>query len=166
MIGYLSVMAPSDETSTTPADIADIDGALARAERAGLTIVLAIRTGVVALLMAFIAGTQGLAIGWFGVAVLSVFLVIGLIYGVLVRQARDKQWMRYAFVALDMGLLGLAAVTVPLSLHGDVPQIFAFRVYGADIFFFLISTSALSLSPRLVLWSGAMAVLSLWASWG
>lgn len=143
-----------------------MEAALAASERDGLRVVLLIRNVVVALMMLFIAVTQGLETGWFGVSVLSVFLVAGLIYHALVVRALDRHWMRFAFTALDMGLLALVAVVVPLSIEGDVPQIFVFRVYGAVIFFFLLATSALSLSPRLVLWTGAMAVLALWSAWG
>ncbi len=143
----------------------DTDATLARTERAGLRIVLMVRNTVVALMMIYALGTQGLEAGWFGAVALSVFLVIGLAYRVLVVREADRQWMRFAFVALDMGLVAVAAVTIPLSLHGEVPQIFVFRVYGIVVFFFLLALSALSLSPRLVLWTGAMAVLAIWGAW-
>ena len=63
-------------------------------------------------------------------------------------------------------MLAVVATIVPLSLHGDVPQIFVFRVYGTEIYFFILATSALSLSPRLVLWTGGASVLSLLGAWG
>lgn len=145
---------------------ADIELVLAETERAGLRIVLAIRNGVVALAMLSITVTQGLENGWFGMLVISIFLVIGLVYRWLVVREHDRQWMRYAFASLDMGLLALIAIAVPLSIHGEVPQIFVFRVYGVPVFFFLLATSALSLSPRLVMWTGASAVAAVWSAWG
>ncbi|MEM8755617.1 MAG: adenylate/guanylate cyclase domain-containing protein, partial [Pseudomonadota bacterium] len=54
---------------------------------------------------------------------------------------------------------------VPLSMNGDVPQIFVFRVYGAGVFFFILASSALSLSPSLVLWTGATVVAAMWGAW-
>ncbi len=143
-----------------------IDAALIETERAGLRLVLTVRSVVVATLMLFIAGTQGLETGWFGALVASAFLITGLIYRALVVRRRDELWMRFAFVALDFAMLAVIAVTVPLSIHGDVPQIFVFRVYGAGVFYFLLATSALSLSPKLVLWTGAMAIGALWSAWG
>ncbi|MEM1298867.1 MAG: adenylate/guanylate cyclase domain-containing protein [Pseudomonadota bacterium] len=150
-------------SAATQTDISDV---LAETERAGLRIVLAIRNGVVGFAMLFIAVTQGFATGWFGLLVISIFLLVGLLYRWLVLRALDRQWMRYAFASLDMGLLALVAILVPLSIHGEVPQIFVFRVYGVPAFFFLLATSALSLSPRLVMWTGASAVLALWTAWG
>ncbi|MEM0988441.1 MAG: adenylate/guanylate cyclase domain-containing protein [Pseudomonadota bacterium] len=143
-----------------------INPALAATERAGLRIVLAIRNAIVTFGILFIGVTQGLQNGWFGMSVISVFLGIGLVYRWLVVRQRDRQWMRYAFASLDMALLGLVAAVIPLSMHGEVPQIFVFRVYGAPLFFFLLATSALSLSPRLVMWTGASAVVALWTAWG
>ena len=144
----------------------DGNATLARTERAGLLLTLNIRTALVLFLMAFIGGTQGFAVGHFGVAVCSVFLISGLVYRWLVVRERDRDWMRYGFVALDAAMLAMVAAAVPLSLHGDVPQIFVFRVYGVKIFFFLVATSALSLSPRLVLWTGLASVAAIWGAWG
>ncbi|MEL7470005.1 MAG: adenylate/guanylate cyclase domain-containing protein [Pseudomonadota bacterium] len=148
-----------------PNSRSDIDNALAETERAGLLLTLNVRTILVLLLMVFIGGTQGLDTGYFGVAVCSIFLISGLIYRRLVQQQRDRDWMRYGFVALDVALLALVATVVPLSLHGDVPQIFVFRTYGINVFFFILATSALSLSPRLVLWTGFASAASIWAAW-
>lgn len=142
-----------------------IERALASTERDGLRIVLLIRNSVVAFLMVYSVASQGLAVGWFGALIFSVFLMIGLAYRALVVREADRQWMRFAFTSLDMALIALGAVVVPLSQHGDVPQILVFKVYGVVAYFFLLALSALSLSPRLVLWTGAMAVLSLWAAW-
>lgn len=142
-----------------------LERALARTERSGLRLVLAIRNSVVALLMVYCIVTQGIEVGWFGALALSIFLAIGLFYRSLVLREADRLWMRFAFTSLDMGLLALAAVIVPLSQQGEVPQIFVFRVYGVVVFFFLLALSALSLSPRLVLWTGAMAVLAIWSAW-
>ena len=158
----------SDESDGMPDTGAEAvaEQALADTERAGLVITLSVRTVLVALLMLFIGSTQGLAIGWFGMAVTSTFLITGLIYLWLVRRRLDRDWMRFAFVTLDLAMLAVVATQVPLSIHGDVPQIFVFRVYGVEIFFFVLATSALSLSPRLVLWTGVASVAAIWAAWG
>ena len=152
--------------SQSAKDISQIDTALARTERAGLLLTLNVRTALVLLIMAFIGGTQGIVVGYFGVAVASVFLISGLVYRWLVVRERDRDWMRYGFVTLDAAMLAFIAAIIPLSLHGDVPQIFVFRVYGVKVFFFLLATSALSLSPRLVLWSGFASVAAIWGVWG
>ena len=143
-----------------------VETALADAERAGLLLTLNLRTALVLIIMAFIGGTQGFAVGYFGVAICLIFLFSGLIYRWLVVRNRDRDWMRYGFVGLDAALLAIVATAVPLSLHGEVPQIFVFRVYGVKVFFFLLATSALSLSPKLVLWTGFASVAAIWGAWG
>lgn len=157
---------PAAAAATTAEATETADRALADTERAGLVITLTIRSVLVAMLMVFIGATQGLATGWFGMAVASAFLLTGLAYLWLVRRRRDREWMRFAFVTLDLAMLAVVATQAPLSMHGDVPQIFVFRVYGVKIYFFLLATSALSLSPRLVLWTGVASVASIWAAWG
>lgn len=135
---------------SAPADVATAaDRVLAETERSGLLITLTVRSALISVLMLFIGVMQGLTTGWFGMSVVAAFLGTGLVYLWLVRARRDREWMRYAFVSLDLAMLSVVATQVPLSIHGDVPQIFVFRVYGVKIYFFLLATSALS--PRLVL---------------
>ena len=152
---------PLSSSSTETAEIA-----LQETERAGLLITLIVRSVLVGLIMIFIGATQGPATGALGIAVASAFLLTGLAYLWMVRRRLDQEWMRYAFITLDLAMLAVVATQVPLSIHGEVPQIFVFRVYGTKIYFFLLATSALSLSPRLVLWTGAASIASIWAAWG
>ncbi|MEM7190635.1 MAG: adenylate/guanylate cyclase domain-containing protein [Pseudomonadota bacterium] len=144
----------------------DIDAALAETERAGLRVVLNIRLTIVVLAGVLIVMLQGVERGLLGAGVAFVFLSIGLVYRWVVQARRDRIWMRYAFVSADIFLIGVIAVFLPLAQDGEVPQIFVFRVYGIGIMFFVLATSALSLSPGLVLWSGAAIIMSIWASWG
>ena len=144
----------------------DIDKALADTERAGLQLVLTIRSVIVFAALIGILATQGFERGLFGAGLVSIFLVIGLIYRAIVVLRRDRIWMRYAFVSIDLFLLAYLAVNAPLALEGSVPQIFVFRVYNFGIFFFVLATSALSLSPGLVLWTGAGAMFAIWGAWG
>ena len=150
--------------STTQAPNAD--AILARTERAGLRLVLIIRSAIVFLWLSSILLTQGIERGIFGASIAAVFLVIGLAYLAVVIAERDRTWMRYAFVALDLGLLAYITVAVPLSQTGDVPQILVFRIYNMGVFYFILATSALSLSPGLVLWTGAGAIAAVWGAWG
>ena len=143
----------------------DIDRALAETERAGLSLVLTIRSAIVFIGLVSILLTQGIDRGLFGASIVLIFLVVGLAYRALVVLRRDRIWMRFAFIALDFALLAWIATTIPLSQTGDVPQIFVFRVYNTGVFFFLLATSALSLSPALVLWAGAGAILAIWGAW-
>ncbi|MEM9062501.1 MAG: adenylate/guanylate cyclase domain-containing protein [Pseudomonadota bacterium] len=144
----------------------DIEAALSDTERAGLSLVLTIRTVLVVIVIVGVIGSQGIERGLFGASFALIFLLIGLGYRTIVIRKRDRIWMRYAFVATDVALLGVIVAFVPLVQSGEVPQIFVFRVYSIGVFFFLLATAALSLSPGLVLWTGFVIVLTIWSAWG
>lgn len=139
---------------------------LDRAERAGLRFALAIRSAAVAILAVYSILGQGLPQGLVGAAFLVVFLVPGLWVIWQLQARRDRPWMRYAIFAFDAVGLGIAAVTMPMTTGGEVPQYFVFRVFGIDVFFFVLAMSALSLSPGLVLWVGGLLIATLWAVFG
>ncbi|MEL6217256.1 MAG: adenylate/guanylate cyclase domain-containing protein [Pseudomonadota bacterium] len=141
-------------------------GALEQSERAGLALGLAIRGWLLAALMAFAVLGQQWPQGLVGGGFLLGFLLIGFLWRRMILRRQDRVWMRYAFQALEITAVGVAAVYMPLTTGGEVPQILVFRVYGIDVLFFLLAISALSLSPALVLWTGGCAVAALWGAWG
>ncbi|MEM8752928.1 MAG: hypothetical protein AAGF90_08135, partial [Pseudomonadota bacterium] len=144
---------------------AEIETALTETERAGLRLTLIVRSALVVAFAIFSIVAQPWPQGLTGAGYASIFLVSGLVYLALVQAKRDARWMRFGFVALDVGMIAFVATQVPLSMNGDVPQIFVFRVYGAGVFFFILASSALSLSPSLVLWTGATVVAAMWGAW-
>ncbi|MEM0943987.1 MAG: adenylate/guanylate cyclase domain-containing protein, partial [Pseudomonadota bacterium] len=144
----------------------DAAKALDRAERRGLGFAIAIRSVLLVAMALFSIFSQVWPQGLIGAAFMAVFMVLGLGFLRLIQAERDRHWMRYAFFACDAAILSIAAIHAPLSTGGDVPQIFVFRVFGVDAIYFVLATSTLSLSPRLVMWAGAAAVSGLWISWG
>ncbi len=151
------------ETETT--DLRSVERALERSERAGLRFALLIRAWLLAGLMTFSIVSQDWPQGFVGAGFLACFLGTGLVLRRTIQRERDAPWMRYVFVAFEAGALALAAVLMPLSTGGEVPQIFVFRSFGIDVLFFLVAMSALSLSPALVLWAGACGVVAHWSAW-
>jgi class 3 adenylate cyclase len=149
-----------------PADAASVEADLAAAERAGLK--LAIKGRTVALLP--VAGWIGIS-GTFpgnlyGVLLIGIFIALGLVHHGLITRGRERPWQRYAFLTLDVALIGAAALFMPLSVGDEVPQIIIFRAYGMHFFFLVLAVAALSLSPGLVLWAGAVSIATLWAAFG
>ena len=143
-----------------------LDAGTAAAERAGLKLAIKGRT----LVLLPIAAWLGLA-GYFpgnlyGVALVGLFLGLGLLHYWLIASARERPWQRYAFLSLDVAALGALAALMPLSTGGDVPQIIAFRAYGVTYLFLVLAVAALSLSPGLVLWAGGATLLALWSAFG
>lgn len=145
-------------------EASEVEAALAAAERAGLRLALIGRT----LVLLPIAGWYG----WFGlpkdsfegVAIVSLFILAGLVHLTLVQTRRERPWHRYAFLTLDAVGLGVLVAVTPLSPGGagEVPQILVFRAYGVYYLFLFLAVAALSLSPRLVLFAGLTVVATLW----
>lgn len=139
---------------------------LIRAERQGLRIAIACRTAVTAVACLWYAGViqfaSGVEVRLPVVATLLVFTLVGLAHLAVIGTLFDRPWMKYAVYALDIGGICALFALLPISRGEDVPQIVAFRAYGIYYLFPLVVMAALSLSWRLVLWTGLMAVLGWW----
>ncbi|MEL7132766.1 MAG: adenylate/guanylate cyclase domain-containing protein [Pseudomonadota bacterium] len=141
---------------------------LIRAEQAGLRLAIACRTVV-----------TGLAFGWYvgapvlfsafeprfaAIVVLLLFTAVGVAHLAVIGTRFDRWWMKYAVYSLDIISICATFALIPISRADEVPQIIAFRAYGIYYLFPLVAISCLSLSWRLVLWSGAMCVLGWWGA--
>jgi len=148
-------------TPTTAAD------RLRRAERQGLRLAIICRTAALAVALAwYILGSlwAGYAPRPIGLAALLCFTLLG-IAGITIIGTRFERWsLKYLIYTAD--ILGVCALFVwlPVSSIGEVPQIIAFRAYGIYYLFPLIAMACLSLSWRLVAWSGIVAVLGWWTA--
>ena len=141
---------------------------LVRAEQQGLRLAIGCRTAVTGLACLWYGvGVQmaaGVEMRWAVVATLFFFTLIGLAHLAVIGGRFDRWWMKYAVYALDVaGICALFAL-LPVSRGADVPQIIAFRAYGIYYLFPLVVMAALSLSWRLVLWTGFCVVLGWWAA--
>ncbi|MEL7258690.1 MAG: adenylate/guanylate cyclase domain-containing protein [Pseudomonadota bacterium] len=141
---------------------------LTRAEQTGLRLALVCRSAV-----------TGAAFAWYVLAffifpdvsprfatiiVLLGFTALGVAHLVVIGTAYDRPWIKYVIYALDALAICAAFALVPISRADDVPQIIAFRAYGIYFLFPLLAMSCLSLSWRLVLWTGGMIVVGWWAA--
>jgi adenylate cyclase len=149
----------------TPASNREIDEVLADAERQGLRLALLGRS--VALLVAM--GWSGIAGNWPqslpGLGIIVLLLALGLLHLQLIRRRHERPWHRYLLVALDFAILGWLASTQPLLRGEAVPQHLIFRAYGIGYLVIFLALAALSLSPRYVLWVGALAIATVWGIW-
>ena len=137
------------------------------AERQGLRLAIFCRTLAVGAAFAWFVGGS-LSVGstpspW-GIAALLAFTVFGIVNLILIGTRFDRWWLKYVIYTVDiLGVCTLFAV-LPLSRDAEVPQIMAFRAYGIYYLFPLIAMACLSLSWRLVAWSGLVAVVGWWAA--
>jgi class 3 adenylate cyclase len=140
----------------------DVEADLAAAERRGLKTAVLGRNAVLVVL-----GLWMLAVGRppgnvAGALLVALFVVTGFAYLRLMALELERPWHRYVFVAFDVAALAAAALFLPVSFGGDVPQIFVFRGFGVSVLFLVVAGAALTLMPRLVLWTGVAATLGLW----
>ena len=143
-------------------DDPEISAALKDAERAGFRLMLFGHTAILAVTAA------GFTYGYwlYGNASGLILTLLSLGLGILILCSLgtrfERSWHRYVLVAADVLLLTAAALFLPLTTGGDVPRIFVFRTYGIHFLWVVLVVSALALSPRLILFTGAALIAALW----
>ncbi|WP_299044845.1 adenylate/guanylate cyclase domain-containing protein [uncultured Tateyamaria sp.] len=141
---------------------------LIRAEQTGLRLAIACRTLVTGLAFAWYVGAPLLFSGFeprfAAILVLLVFTAVGVAHLAAIGTRFDRWWMKYAVYALDTLSICATFALIPISRADDVPQIIAFRAYGIYYLFPLVAIACLSLSWRLVLWTGALCVAGWWGA--
>ena len=142
-----------------------IDRALRDSELRGLAYALYGRTAALLLValwfaLAWQSPNQPVIV----VAVLA-FTAIGLGHLWLSRRPAYRRWWTWAFFSIDIAAVACVFAFVPLTQGGDVPQIFAFRVYGIHYFLLILGAAVLTLQPGLILWAGGMIAAAWWGAW-
>ncbi len=150
------------------ADAAGTEGyrRLVHAEQQGLRLGIACRTAVVGLLLLW----NSLAPVWsdaspprlISVLGLMVFTFAGIAHLRVIGTRFDRWWLKYAVYGMDILAICAMFAVLPISRSDPVPQIVAFRAYGIYVLFPLVVLAALSLSWRLVLFCGVVAVIGWW----
>ena len=75
--------------------------------------------------------------------------------------SRFERVGRVALFVFDMTAISIMLAIAPLSSGGDIPQNFVFSSGRHLYYFVIVALSMLTLSPALVLWTGACAVVGL-----
>lgn len=141
---------------------------LKRAEEQGLRLAIACRTLISGAAFLWYVAAPVLFSGFeprvAAIVVLLVFTGIGIAHLLIIGTRYDRWWMKYAVYALDTMAICATFALVPISRADDVPQIIAFRAYGIYYLFPIIAVACLSLSWRLVIWTGLVCVFAWWAA--
>ncbi|MCR9136666.1 MAG: adenylate/guanylate cyclase domain-containing protein [Alphaproteobacteria bacterium] len=136
-------------------------------QNTGLKIAVLCRTIAAAIALAWYLSALALTdqpSRWWALSALFVFASIGVAHLSVIGTRHDRWWMKYVLYAVDIWAICAFFVLVPVSRAEEIPQIIAFRAYGIYYLFPLVVLASLSLSWRLVLWSGLMAVIGWWAA--
>lgn len=141
---------------------------LSLAEQRGLRLAIACRTLVTGLAFVWYVGAPVLFTGFeprvAAILVLLLFTAVGIAHLCVIGTRFDRWWMKYAVYALDTLSICATFAIIPISRADDVPQIIAFRAYGIYYLFPLVAVACLSLSWRLVIWTGVMCVIGWWGA--
>jgi class 3 adenylate cyclase len=158
-------MWPATRLFRRTADGAEVEADLDRAGRAGFRLAVIGRS----LALAAVGLYYGYVLHWpsglYALLGVSAFIALGLIPLTLLGTRYERLWHRYALFAADLAVFGAYMALLPLSSGDDVPQNLSF-MRGIALVFIIIAASVLTLSPGLVLWTGACAVAVLWAATG
>ena len=140
------------------------------AERQGLKLAVLCRTAAVAF------GMLWLTVGWnlagfspspLAMTALALFGVIGIASYTVIGTRYERWWLKYALYAIDILAVCAVFVVIPVSRFApELPQVLAFRAFGVHYLFPLVAMACLTLSWRLVAWSGLAAVAGWWAAFG
>lgn len=141
------------------------EGLLRAAERQGLRLAIAGRSAAILLLGAWLiwsrAGTPENAARY--LALLAILAALGALHYSLITTRRNRGLLKYAFVTLDVAIVSALVATKPLYETADLPQVMIYRATIFPFYFVLVAISGLSLSPRLVCWTGLAGALG-WAA--
>ncbi|GGX47415.1 hypothetical protein GCM10007385_13990 [Tateyamaria omphalii] len=141
---------------------------LIRAEQKGLRLAIGCRTLVTGLAFAWYVGAPFLFSDFEprlpAIVVLLLFTAVGVAHLAVIGTRFDRRWIKYAVYALDTLSICAFFVLIPISRSDEVPQIVAFRAYGIYYLFPMVAICCLTLSWRLVIWTGAMCVVGWWGA--
>lgn len=142
---------------------------LRRAERRGLQLAILCRTvgfAIATLFYVFSLTLSGSKPTLGGMVLLGLLAAIGVAHFIIIGTRYDRPWMKFVTAALDIGAICFLLAVIPLAGRdgGEIPQVLVYRGFGVFLLFPFIALAALSLSPRLVLWSGLFAIIAWWAT--
>lgn len=138
-----------------------------RAERRGLQLAIICRTiafalagtyYVASLILSNFTPTAG------GIGLIVFLTLVGVFHFALIGTRWDRVWLKYAMCAFDILAICALVVVLPLGIDGDVPQTYIYVSLTAHVLMPFIALAALSLSPSLVLFAGAVAVAGWWGA--
>ncbi|TWT15417.1 adenylate/guanylate cyclase domain-containing protein [Reyranella sp. CPCC 100927] len=152
-------------TASATAVGAAVEADLDHAERAGFGLAVIGRSVALAPIGLYYGYVLHWPSGLYALLAVSLLIAIGLVQLPLLGTRHERVWHRYALFAFDVTAFAAHLALVPLSTGGDVPQNLVF-LRGITLVFIIIAASVLTLSPKLVLWTGICAVAALWAAIG
>lgn len=137
----------------------DVDRMFDIAEQAGLKLAIKGRTVALAVVGLLLVYTRGADRAPDFILAILIFAFLGVAHYRLIGSTRDRWWVKYAFLTLDVVLLSTAVAIAPPIPEPPLPQIFMFRFNIHPFYFLILGVAAFSFSPGLVLWGGVIGTV-------
>lgn len=141
---------------------------LGQAERNGLRLAIRCRTAATGAALIWYIGAALISPDFearaLSIVTLLLFTAFGVMHLAIIGTRFDQWWMKYTIYAVDIAGVCALFVLIPVSPSDDIPQIVAFRAYGIYYLFPLIAMACLTLSWRLVIWTGCIAIVGWWTA--
>ncbi|MEM7408334.1 MAG: adenylate/guanylate cyclase domain-containing protein [Pseudomonadota bacterium] len=125
-----------------------------RAEEQGLKIALRGKIVAVALLVSYLAVTRGPASAPVFLMAGALFIVFGMLHYWIIGTSRDRPWVKYVFITIDIALLSVFVALGPADLNHELPKAMTFRFGGFHYYYVIVAIAGFSFSPGLMLWAG------------
>ena len=121
-----------------------------------------VRLAALAVIAAWLLFQEDFPANLYYEGLLVIFMILGFAPVWLRRAGLDAPWQRFVFPVLDAGLLAFTLlVPNPTCATCDfMPAAMLLRFDNALFFFILIGGAVFSYSPRVVMWTGAAAVIA------
>ena len=130
-------------------EISSSDQMFYEAEQAGLKLAIKGRIVAVALITILMAVTRGADRAPEFILAGLAFVVLGLIHFRIIGTSRDRPWVKYVFVTIDLLLLSAAVAFLPAEPGLQLPDIIIFRFQIFPFYFLILAVAAFSFWPVL-----------------
>ena len=131
----------------------DIEETFYAAEQAGLK--LAIKGRLIALFLVglWLIPTRGSERAADIILALFALAALGIFHYVLIGTKRDRKWVKYVFLSIDIIILSVAMAVVSPEPRLSLPQIYMFKFDVFSYYYIFLGIAAFSFSPwRFYIW--------------
>ncbi|PWU19049.1 MAG: hypothetical protein C5B48_14095 [Candidatus Rokuibacteriota bacterium] len=160
-LGHPKIMGRwCSRTAVEPSPRSSIDAAMADAEQKGLGFHLRVRLIVLAVVAVWLVANYAPSRALPGLLVVAAFAALGVAQYALGRRYGSPVGWAAVFSVLEGALL-IAVILAPITFPSDWPPQMQLRLPTVFYLFVYVAGAALSYSPRLVAWTGAVTIV-LW----
>ncbi|MEQ8832668.1 MAG: adenylate/guanylate cyclase domain-containing protein [Alphaproteobacteria bacterium] len=136
----------------------DAEAIFSRERVASTRLAMLGRLGVIAAIAIWISLTRNPPLVYYTLGACALFAAITALHYRLVPSYAQMRWLPYVFYGLDVAMV-IAGIALSILIFFDhVPPAMVYHFNYFPFFFLVLISTGMSLSPRVVLWTGACIV--------